>query len=200
MSLFKSKEERRIERNIQVRKALTQIRRQLKANEKYELDYIEKAKRARKLGWMNQYEFLKKAIKKTATIKIRLERQLLALESATQLKDQAEGHYDFAKAMNAFSKSIAEVFGSTDMAKTQVNFEKAMSKAESIEERMDAFLETTSESMFGYEGSSEEELVSDRDIEKMLEEEVAHEERKGIDDQIDKDIADIEEELNKERK
>jgi len=200
MSLFKSKEERRIERNIQVRKALTQIRRQLKANEKYELDYIEKAKRARKLGWTNQYEFLKKAIKKTATIKIRLERQLLALESATQLKDQAEGHYDFAKAMNAFSKSIAEVFGSTDMAKTQVNFEKAMSKAESIEERMDAFLETTSESMFGYEGSSEEELVSDRDIEKMLEEEVAHEERKGIDDQIDKDIADIEEELNKERK
>jgi len=200
MSLFKSKEERRIERNIQVRKALTQIRRQLKANEKYELDYIEKAKRARKLGWTNQYEFLKKAIKKTATIKIRLERQLLALESATQLKDQAEGHYDFAKAMNAFSKSIAEVFGSTDMAKTQVNFEKAMSKAESIEERMDAFLETTSESMFGYEGSSEEELVSDRDIEKMLEEEVAHEERKGMDDQIDKDIADIEEELNKERK
>jgi len=200
MSLFKSKEERRIERNIQVRKALTQIRRQLRANEKYELDYIEKAKRARKLGWTNQYEFLKKAIKKTATIKIRLERQLLALESATQLKDQAEGHYDFAKAMNAFSKSIAEVFGSTDMAKTQVNFEKAMSKAESIEERMDAFLETTSESMFGYEGSSEEELVSDRDIEKMLEEEVAHEERKGIDDQIDKDIADIEEELNKERK
>jgi hypothetical protein len=200
MSLFKSKEERRIERNIQVRKALTQIRRQLKANEKYELDYIEKAKRARKLGWTNQYEFLKKAIKKTATIKIRLERQLLALESATQLKDQAEGHYDFAKAMNAFSKSIAEVFGSTDMAKTQVNFEKAMSKAESIEERMDAFLETTSESMFGYEGSSEEELVSDRDIEKMLEEEVAHEERKGIDDQIDKDIVDIEEELNKERK
>jgi hypothetical protein len=65
---------------------------------------------------------------------------------------------------------------------------------------MDAFLETTSESMFGYEGSSEEELVSDRDIEKMLEEEVAHEERKGIDDQIDKDIADIEEELNKEQK
>ena len=172
----------------------------LKANEKYELDYIEKAKRARKLGWTNQYEFLKKAIKKTATIKIRLRTQLLALESATQLKDQAEGHYDFAKAMNAFSKSIAEVFGSTDMAKTQVNFEKAMSKAESIEERMDAFLETTSESMFGYEGSSEEELVSDRDIEKMLEEEVAHEERKGIDDQIDKDIADIEEELNKEQK
>jgi hypothetical protein len=200
MSLFKSKEERRIERNIQVRKAMTHIRRQINSNDKYERDYIEKAKRARKLGWTNQYEFLKKAVKKTATLKVRLERQLLALESAAQIKDQAEGHYDFANAMNALSKSIAEVFGATDMAKTQVNFEKAMSQAESIEERMDAFLETTSESMFGYEGSSEQELLSDGDIEKMLEEEVTHEEREGIDDQIDKDIAGIEKELDKEHK
>ncbi len=200
MSLFKSKEERRIERNIEVRKALTQIRRQLKSNEKHEEDYIEKAKRARKLGWTNQYEFLKKAIKKTATIRVRLERQLLALESAAQIKEQAEGHYDFAKAMNALSKSIAEVFGSTDMAKTQVNFEKAMSQAESLEERMDTFLEMTSESMFGYEGSSEQELVSDADIEKMLEEEVTHDEREGIDAQIDKDITSIEKELDKGNK
>ncbi len=63
MSLFKSKEERRIERNIQVRKAVTQIRRQIASNAKHEADYIEKAKRARKLGWQNQYDFLKKAIK-----------------------------------------------------------------------------------------------------------------------------------------
>ncbi len=198
MTLFKSKEEKRIERNIQVRKALTHIRRQLKVNEKYEQDYLHKARRARKLGMTNQYEFLKKAIKKTANIRIRLERQLLALESAAQVKDQAESHYDFAKAMNSLSKAIAEVFGSTDMAKTQVNFEKAMSQAESIEERMDAFLETTSESMFGYEGSSEQELVTDSDIEKMIEEEVAHEEQEETEGEIDKDMAGIRKEMDKQ--
>jgi hypothetical protein len=62
---------------------------------------------------------------------------------------------------------------------------------------MDAFLETTSESMFDYEGSSEGELVSDSDIEKMLEEEVAHEERTGIDGEIEKDISAIEKEIEK---
>jgi hypothetical protein len=197
MSLFKSKEERRIERNIQVRKAVTQIRRQITANEKHEADYIVKAKRAKKLGWNNQYEFLKKAIKKTATVKVQLERQLLALESAAQIKEQAEGHFEFASAMNGLSKSISEVFGATDMAKTQVNFEKAMSQAQNLEERMDTFLEMTSDSMFGYEGSSEGELVKDDDIDKMLEEEVSHEERAGIDEEIDKDLSDIQKEIEK---
>jgi hypothetical protein len=197
MSLFKSKEERRLERNIQIRKAVAQIRRQINSNEKHENEYITKAKRARKLGWDNQYEFLKKAIKKTAIIKVRLERQLLALESAVQIKEQAEGHYEFANAMNSLSKSIAEVFGATDMAKTQVNFEKAMSQAETLEERMDQFLEMTSESMFDYEGSSEKELVSDSDIEKMLEEEVEHEERAGVDEEIEKDISSIQKEIEK---
>ncbi len=200
MSLFKSKEERRIERNIQVRKAITQIRRQIAANEKHEADYVVKAKRARKLGWDNQYQFLKKAIKKTATIKVRLERQLLSLESAVQIKEQAEGHYEFASAMNALSKSIAEVFGATDMAKTQVNFEKAMSQAETLEEKMDTFLEMTSDSMFDYEGSSEKELVSDGDIDKMLEEEVVHEEREGVDDEIEKDLSAIQKEIEKSGK
>ena len=197
MSLFKSKEERRIERNIQVRKAASQIRRQIAANEKHEADYIVKAKRAKKLGWANQYEFLKKAIKKTATVKVQLERQLLALESAILIKEQAEGHAAFAGAMNALSTSIAEVFGATDMARTQVNFEKAMAQSESLEERINAFLETTSESMFRYEGSPEGELVSDGDIEKMLAGEIEHEEKEGIDADIDKDISAIQREIEK---
>ena len=200
MNLFKSKAERRIERNMQVRKALTHIRRQIEANKKYENDYIAKAKRARELGWANQYEFLKKAIKKTATIRVRLERQLLAIESAVQMKEQAENHFEFANALNALSKSIAEVFGSMDLAKTQVNFEKAMAKAESMEAQIDMFLEITSASIFGYEGLSEDELVSDSDIEKMLAEEVESEGRSGLDDEIERDVAAIEKEIARSKK
>jgi hypothetical protein len=199
VGLFKSKEERRLERSLQVRQALTKIRRQIEANSKYEAQYVDQAKRARKLGWENQYEFLKKAIKKTATIKVRLERQLLALQTAMQIKDQSEGQYDFAKAMNSLSKSISEVFGAADMARTQVNFEKAMSQAANLEERMDSFLEMTSDSMFGYEGSSEGELVSERDIDRMLAEQVEHEELKSG-GAIDEDIAAIEKEIDRLKK
>lgn len=197
MGLFKSREERRLERTMQVKRALSQLRRQIKDSERYELAYVDKAKRAKKLGWGNQYEFLKKAIKKTANVKVRLERQLLALESASQIKEQTESHAQFAGAMNALSKSISEAFGVTDMAKTQVNFEKAMAQASSIEERMDTFLEMTSESMFGYEGSSEGELVTDADIDKMLQSEVTHEEQGTEDVDLDADIASVERELDR---
>lgn len=206
MGLFKSREERRIERNLQVRKAVTQIRRQIRDNEKHETDYVTKAKRARRLGWSNQYEFLKKAIKKTATVKVQLERQLLALESAMQVKEQAEGHAEFARGMAAVSKSISEVFGTTDLAKTQVNFEKALAQAENLEARMDAFLDMTSESMFGYESTAEGEVVTDADIERMLEDEVAHDERAGggvsTDEgrRIEEDLASIEKAIGESRK
>lgn len=197
MGLFATREERRIERNMQVRKALTQIRHQIKDNAKYEAGYVEKAKRARKLGWDAQYAFLKKAIKKTAIVRVQLERRLLALESSVQIKEQAEGHFDFAQAMNALSKSVADVFGATDMAKTQVNFERAMAQAESLEARMDMFLEMASDSMFGYETSTEQELVTDADIEKMLSEQVEHEEREGVDEAIERDIQNIQQEIDR---
>ena len=144
MGLFKSKEERRLERTMEVKRALSQIKRQIKDTEKHELGYVQKAKRARKLGWANQYEFLKKAIKKSANVKVRLERQLLALESAFQIKEQTEGHAQFAGAMNALSKSISESFGVADLAKTQVNFEKAMSQAESPSRMKAAFMRALS--------------------------------------------------------
>ena len=200
MGLFKSKEERRLERTMEVKRALTQLKRQIKITEQHEIGYVQKAKRARKLGWANQYEFLKKTIKKSANVKVRLERQLLALESAFQIKEQTESHAQFAGAMNALSKSISESFGVADLAKTQVNFEKAMAQAESIEERMDTFLEMTSESMFGYEGSSEGDLVTDADIDKMLQDEVTHEERADTSVDLDADIVSIQRELDRSRK
>jgi hypothetical protein len=75
-----------------------------------------------------------------------------------------------------------------------------MSQAESLEERVDTFLEMTSESMFDYEGSSEGQAVSDADIDKMLEEQVEHEERSGVDDEIDKDLSAIQQEIEKSGK
>ena len=201
MGLFKSKEERRLERNMKVKQALSTIRRQVREQERYAKTYVLQAKEARRLGSLNQFEFLKKAIKKTATVKVRLERQLLALETAAQLKDQAESHGSFAMAMGALSKSIAEIFGTTDLAKTQVDFEKAMSQAQSLEERMDTFLEMTSDSMYGYEGSTEGELVSDADISRMLDDEVAHEEGGGADKtKLDEDLASIEKAIETSKK
>jgi hypothetical protein len=196
MGLFKSREEKRIEWTIEVRKGLARIKRQIKSLEKNERGYIEKAKRAKSMGADDQFQFLKGTLKKTAVQRRMLERQLLNLETASQIKDQVEANASFANAMGAVSKAISQMFGSVNLTKTQAGFEKAMAQAENMEERISIFMDMSSESMMGYEGDSDE-LVPDREIERMLTEEAAGEESSVQDAEIAEGLAAVRDELKK---
>ena len=198
MGMFKSKEERRIERDIEVRKGVNSLRRNIRDLYKHESSYVEKAKKARKIGDKDQYEFLKRQLKKTAAQKRMRERQLLSIETAVQIKNQAESDADFAKSMGSVAKAVSEVYGSVDFAKTQKNFEKAMMQAETLQQQMEIFLEMTQEHVMAGEVEGENELVSDAEIDKMLEEEVAHEEGASVDKDIEKGLKDIQDELDRE--
>ncbi|MFQ5653137.1 MAG: hypothetical protein ACE5GW_00215 [Planctomycetota bacterium] len=194
MGLFKSRDDRRIEREIEVRKGINLVRRNIRDLEKNERDYLKKARQALQMGSRDQVGFLKMTIKRTASQKRALERQLLNIETALQIKNQAEAHAQFAKAMNAVSRSIGEMFGSTDLTETQREFEKAMVKAQTLEEQMDLFLDMSSSSMFGYEGAGED-LVTDEEIDRMIEDEAVAEESKS---ELDQAIADGLDEVRKE--
>lgn len=197
MGLFKSKAERKMERDLEIRKGINQVKRQIRDLERNEKDYVTKAKRARKMGANDQFEFLKKTVKKTASQKILLERQLLNIETAYQIKNQAEAHAQFAKSMNAVSRSIAETFGATDLAETQKDFEEALMKAESMEQQMEIFLDSVSGSL-GMEATTSADLISDEEIDRMVEEEIIHEEGEPLDAEISDGLKEIEKELGKE--
>ncbi len=197
MGLFKSKEQRRIDRDIEIRKGISQVKRQIRKLEKNERDYLTKARRAKQLGSDQQLAFLKSTLKKTAVQRRLMERQLLSIETALQIKNQAEAHGQFAKSIRAISTAIAEAFGATDLAETQADFEKAMAQAQSMEERMEIFLDLSSESMLG-EAASGEELVTDEEIDSLIDAEIGAEEGKGIDEAISKGLKEIEKELGKE--
>lgn len=200
MGLFKSRDERRIERNIEIRKGVNALRRNIVDLGKHERSYVDKAKRAKKIGDKQQYDFLRRQLKKTAAQKRMRERQLLSIETAVQIKDQAESDADFAKSMGAVAKSIAEVYGSVDFVKTQKNFEKAMYQAETLQQQMEVFLEMTQEHVMSGEVEGENEIISDKEIDRMLEEEVVHEESGGVDSEIEKGLKHIQDELDKENK
>lgn len=198
MGLFKSREEKRIEWEITVRKGLNRIRRQIRSLEKNERGYIEKAKRARGMGSEDQVRFLKQTLKKTAGQRRLLERQLLNLETAAQIKDQVEANAAFAEGMGAVSKAIGQMFGAVDLTKTQARFEKAMAQAESMEERISLFMDMSAESMLGYEGDSDE-LVTDEEIDRLLSEEAAREEGARQEQEIAEGLRAVREELRKGR-
>ena len=199
MALFKSKSTRKMERELAIRRAVNHIKKQVSTLEKNEQGYVEKAKRAFQMGSTAQLEFLKKTLKKTASQRRLMERQLLNIETAVQIKNQAEAHGGFAKAMTALSRSSGDMCAATDMAKTQRQFEAALVKAQTMEEQMDVFLDMSSEAMFGYEpATASEELVSDAEIDRMITGEVLQAEGAGLDTEIEAGLKEVENELKKE--
>ena len=164
MGMFKSKEEKRIERDIEVRKGVNSLKRNIRDLAKHEFSYIQKAKKAKKIGDNSQYDFLKRQLKKTAGQRRMRERQLLSIETAVQIKNQAESDADFAKSMGAVAKAVSEVYGSVDFAKTQKNFEKAMMQADTLQQQMEIFLEMTQEHVMSGEVEGEDQVVSDAEI------------------------------------
>src|SRR5437762_6733460 len=142
MGLFKSKDERRIEREMKIRLGMRSIEKSIRQQEKFSEDFISNARRAKQIGDEGQYQFIRGALKKTATVKKMLERQLLAIKNAMLIQQQAAASQQFAESMNLMAREIGRVFGEMDLTKTQADWEKAVAQAGSLEERMELFLES----------------------------------------------------------
>src|SRR5437588_2892545 len=162
MGLFKSKDERRVEREMKIRSGMRSIEKSSRQQEKFADDFIKNARHARKIGDQGQYQFIRSALKKTAAVKKILERQLLAIKNARLIQAQAQASAQFAESMNLMAREIGRVFGELDLTKTQAQWENAVSQAGSMEERMDLFLDSMEQSAIaGSAPAAREELVSD---------------------------------------
>src|ERR1700760_3963271 len=117
MGLFKSKEERRIEREMKIRQGVRSIERSIRQQQKFSDDFIKNAQHAKKIGDEGQYQFIRNALKKTATVKKMLERQLLSIKNAMLIQQQAASSKEFAESMNLMSQEIQRNFGEMDLTK-----------------------------------------------------------------------------------
>src|SRR5437764_8781299 len=140
MGLFKSKDERRIEREMKVKAGMRAIERSIRQQEKFAEDFIKNARHAKQIGDNGQYLFIRSALKKTAVVKKMLERQLLAIKNAMLISQQAQASQQFAESMSLMATEIGRVFGELDLTKSQADWERAAAQAGSIEERREIFL------------------------------------------------------------
>ena len=197
MALFKSQEERRIERDIQIRKTQAMFKKRTNELMKAELEFIETAKDAKKIGSKKHYELARKAYRESNFKRKRVEQQQLTLSILTQMKSQVESDSEFAKAFRGVSKTVSELFKVADLASTQKEFELAMQKAKNMQERMDVFLESSSDLMLDEDMSGES--VSDAEFDKLVEDEAVHEESE-VDDEIESGLRQIEREIARDKK
>ncbi|HEY2584999.1 MAG TPA: hypothetical protein VGI81_04450 [Tepidisphaeraceae bacterium] len=193
MGLFKSKDERRIEREMKIRQGMRAIERSIRQQEKFAEDFIKNAQHARKIGDNGQYLFIRSALKKTAAVKKMLERQLLAIKNAMLIQQQAQASSQFAESMNLMAREIGRTFGEMDLSKTQSEWERAVAQAGSMEERMELFLDSMEQSAIagGTATTSKEELVSDEEIDRMIQADVlaAEKQELGKLDELESEIA-----------
>ena len=174
MGLFKSKDERRVEREMKVRQGLRSIEKSIRQQEKFSEDFIKNAQHARKIGDEQQYQFIRGALKKTAAVKKMLERQLLAIKNAMLINQQAQASREFAQSMNLMAQEIGKVFGEVDLTQTQAQWEKAVAQAGSMEERMEVFLDSMEQSAISGSASTatNNTLVTDDEIDRMIQADV----------------------------
>jgi hypothetical protein len=180
MALFKSSEERQIERDIKIRQGIRRIEKAIAEQNKFTDEFVRNARRARQIGDMGQYAFIRNSLKKTATVRKILERQLLAVKNALLIKRQAEASADFAAAMGTMAKEIGRLFGETDLTQTQMAWEKAMAQSQTMEERMTMFLEAVEDMAAGDVSATPAEVVSDEEIDTMIEAEAAAEQAREV--------------------
>ena len=200
MALFKSKAERRIERQIAAQKGIKSFQRQIAQQAKHEKGYIKKAIRAKQLGDEQMLATLKAQIKRTHVSRYRLERGLLVLETAMQAKDQIESFESFGKAMGAISKSVDQAYGVTNLVQTQKQYEMAMAKAANMEQRIDLFLESSFDATMDVSEEEGEAIISDADLDRLISESAGKaEDVGGIDDEIERSLKEIGRELSKDK-
>ncbi len=180
MALFKSSEERRIERDIKIRQGIRRIEKAIREQGKFQDEFVRNAQHAKQMGDTGQYQFIRNSLKKTATIRKMLERQLLAVKNALLIKRQAEASSDFTKAMGTMAVEIGKLFGETDLVKTQADWEKAMVQSQTMEERMSMFLDSVEDIAAQDVSAAPAEAISDEEIDRLIEAEAGAEQAKEV--------------------
>jgi len=173
MGLFKSKEERRIERDIKIRQGIRRIEKAITEQNKFSDEFVKNARQAKAIGDTQSYTFIRSSLKKTAAIKKLLERQLLAVKNALLIKRQAEASADFAGAMNLMASEVAKLYGGMNLAQTQLAWEKAMAQSQNMGERMELFLDGLQDAAAADVSAAPAEAISDAEIDRMIEAEEA---------------------------
>ena len=143
-NLFKSKQQREMDRNIAIQRALAMHRQQVGKLEQHERGYMEKALRAKKAGDQVNFQRLCAMVAQTVNERRAIESQLLYFETMLQTRDKAKLFQEFAGGMEAMTKSISEAFAGMNTSEIMRDVEKAMAQSGQMESAMNLVLDRIS--------------------------------------------------------
>ena len=180
--LFKSKQQREMDRNLAIQRSLAMHRQQVSKLEQHERGYTEKAIRAKKSGDMANFQRLCVMVAQTMNERRAIESQLLYFETMLQTRDKAKLFQEFACGMKAMTKSISEAFDGVNTTEIMNDVEKAMAQSGQMETSINIVLDRISASQTM--ATVPEGGLSAKQVESMISEKMALE-NDSVDKQID---------------
>jgi hypothetical protein len=193
--LERRRQTKEIEREVKFKQGLARVRNYVQKCHDAQKKYWQLGKRALKLGDRQQFENVAKAYLRTGDMINRWERFLVAMETVSLQRDQVKVTGEFAKSMGALSTSMMAGATPQDITSMQMELERALAKAHTLDETLSAVMDVTSDTIFMSDGLSEESL---QQVETAMKGEAAHEEGEALDDRISAGLRHIEEEMKKE--
>ncbi len=193
MKLFKSKEEKQMERRIKINQALNTIRGQIKKLKRDEQEFIADARSALRDGLTPQYKLAFAALKRTMRKVTFLKQVHLNFKIAVREEEQMAVYNKFGEGMKELTKSFEQLYNSTNLEKVQTQFTQALQKSQTMEERMRLIIDTSSEAITtGLDIEDADVQIPDADIEKLIKGEAVHEEEQLFDTEIEEGLKEIE--------
>ncbi len=190
----KSQQEKDIEREIEYRKAKAKLKNYIGKVEELQRMVFDQGKQAAKLG---DDKFLKRQAGKYLTLQDRVrkgQRMLLLMDEVRLQKEMVKVSGDFVSFAHGISESIFEGPDTEKIANMQMELEKSMAQAESIDEALSVALDMANEGILGSESFSESSMD---EIAKTMEGEVETEEESVLDERISKGVKEVAEMMKK---
>ena len=198
MGLFKSKQQKEIEKKMLIKRTINTMNKQINRLEEQKKVFVDAAKRAKEKDLDAQYKLALSGYKMTVQQQKRAQEMLLNFEITAQMKDVTMMTSEFLRGMSAISKEMTKLADAKEFAKIQAQFEEAMVAVETQTDQMDNFMEMSQETFYNQGVDKNGKQMSDEEFEKFIMEQVSDDELS--DEAIEKEMEALRNKIDAENK
>lgn len=198
MGLFKSKQQKEIEKKMLVKRTINTMNKQINRLEEQKKVFVDAAKRAKDKDLEAQYRLALSGYKMTVQQQKRAQEMLLNFEITAQMKDVTMMTSEFLRGMSAISKEMTKLADAKEFAKIQAQFEEAMVAVETQTDQMDNFMEMSQETFYNQGRDKEGKQMTDEEFEKFIMEQVGQDELSS--ESIEKEMEELRKKIEDESK
>ena len=196
MGLFRTKQQKEIQKKMLVKRTVNSMNKQIARLEEQKKVFIDAAKRAKEKNLDAQFNLALSGYRMTVQQQKRAQEMLLNFEITAQMRDVTMMTTEFLKGMSVISKEMSKLADAKEFEKIPAQFEEAITAVETQTEQIDSFMEISQESFASAGKAKDGKDINADDFEKFIMEASSSEQASNED--IDKEIEELKKKIDSE--